>query len=241
MKTKITSLRSLVLTALVVVTFFTWSYPCWSRAEAPSPQLAIVGAVQGTVEITAAGAQKPLRLMYGDMVSIWDTITTNADGKLFLKWETGVLTSLGGSSSVSIARREAAGRPVNVLKMTAGVLRVTKPSGGGNSTPYMVSIPGATIEPLDFDAPGDFVVEVQSPTVSAVTVIAGPVRINNKSVTQPEETAVSDCHTVFVSQGAGQTRMFGSNSSDLDKLVSRTTIPGTIMTDVACPVPTWLF
>jgi hypothetical protein len=199
MKTKITSLRSLVLTALVVVTFFTWSYSCCSRAEAPIPQLAIVGAVQGTVEMTAAGAQKPLRLMYGDMVSIWDTITTDADGKLFLKWETGVLTSLGGSSSVSIARSEAAGRPVNVLKMTAGIVRVTKRSGGGNVTPYMVTIPGATIEPLDYEAPVDFIVEVQSPTLSGITVIAGPVRINNKSVTQPGETAVSECHTVFVS------------------------------------------
>jgi hypothetical protein len=241
MKKKIKNLHSLVLTILIVVACFTWPLPSRSRTQVARAPLALVQAVQGTVEMTAAGSQKPVRLMYGDMVNIWDTITTNAGGKLFLKWGTGMLTSLGGSSSVSIDRRKAEGRPVNVLKMTAGVLRVTKRSGGGNVTPYMVTIPEASIEPLDYDAPVDFIVEVRSSTMSVITVITGPVSINNKSVTQPGETAISDCYTVFVTQGAQEPLVFGSDSSDLEKLVSRTTIPGTIMTDFACPVPTWLF
>lgn len=241
MRTKVINLRNLGLTILVVVTCFTWSYQAWARDQAQAAPFAVVEGVQGTVDLTMGGTNKPVHLMYGDMVNTSDTIATNAGSKLFLKWETGELASIGGSSSISIGRSKSANGPVNVLKMTAGVVRVTKRSGGGNVTPYMVSIPGATIEPLDSRAPVDFIVEVQSPTVSAITVIAGPVRINNKSVTQPEETAVSDCHTVFVSKGAGETRLFGANSANLDKLVSRTTIPGTIMTDFACPVPTWLF
>jgi hypothetical protein len=241
MKTKITSLRSLMLTILVVVACFTWSWPSRSRAQVESAPLAVVEAVQGTVDMTGAGTHEPEELQYGDMVNWWDTITTNAGGKLFLKWNTGVLTSLGGSSSVSIDRREAEGGPVKVLGLTEGVLRVTKRSGGGNVTPYVVTTPEASIEPLDYDAPVDFVVEVRSPTMSVITVITGPVRINGLSVTQPVELAVSSCHAVFVSQGARQPHVLGTDSGDLDKLVDRTTIPGTIATDLACPVPTWFF
>lgn len=241
MNTKIKTPHGLALTALVVVACFAWSYPSLSRAAVPDAPLAVVEGVQGAVDMTSPGVHRPVKLSYGDIVDSWDTISTDAGGKLFLKWETGMLTSIGGSSSVSIDRRESPNGSTNVLKVTAGVLRITKLSGGGNATPYMVSIPGATIAPLAFDAPVDFIVEVQSPTVSSVTVIAGPVTVNNKSVTQPEGSAVSDCHTVFVSQGAGQTRVFGAQSRDLGKLVNRTTIPGTIATDFACPVPTWLF
>jgi hypothetical protein len=241
MKKKIKSLHSFVLTILIVIACFTWSWPSRSSAQVESAPLALVQAVQGTVEMTAAGSQKPLKLLHGDMVNIWETITTNAGGKLFLKWETGMLTSLGGSSSVSVDRRESAGGPVNVLEMTAGVLRVTKRSGGGNVTPYIVTIPEASIEPLDYNAPVDFIVEVQSPTMSVIRVITGPVRINNKSLTQPGETAVSGCHTVFVTQGAQEPRVFGSDSVDVVKLVNRTTIPVTVMADLACSVPTRLF
>ncbi len=241
MKTKIINNRNIGLTILVVVACFTWSHESWAESSVQALPFAVVEGVQGTVDITAAGNRNPVKLMYGDMVNVWDTINTDAGSKLFLKWETGLLSSIGGSSSISIRRSESENGPVDVLRMTVGVLRITKLSGGGNVTPYMVSIPGATIEPMNYNAPVDFIVEVQSPTVSAVTVISGPVRINNKSVTKPEESAISDCHTVFVSQGAGQTRVFGAESADLGKLVDRTTIPGTIASDFACPVPTWLF
>jgi hypothetical protein len=241
MKTKIMTPHGLALTALIAAACFAWSYPSLSIAATTDAPLAVVEGIQGTVDMNQPGVHKPLKLIYGDMVNLWDTITTDAGSKLFLKWETGMLTSIGGSSSLSFGRSESANGPVNVLKMNTGVLRVTKLSGGGNVAPYMVSIPGATIAPMNFNAPVDFIVEVESPTVSAVTVIAGPVRVNNKSVTEPGGSAVSDCHTVFVSLGAGQTRVFGAESRDLDKLVNRTTIPGTIATDFACPIPTWLF
>jgi hypothetical protein len=241
MKPNITNPRTLVLTILVVTACVTWCYPSWSRDQALGVPFAVVEGVQGTVGMTTATSRGPVDLAYGDIVNMWDTITTDAHSKLFLKWETGVLTSVGGWSSLSLGRREGENGPIKVLGMTEGVLRVTKRSGGGNVTPYMVTTPEASIEPLDYDAPVDFIVEVRSPTTSAITVISGPVKINGLSVTRPMALAVSDCHTVLVNQGTQEPRVVGSDSVDLDRLVDRTTIPGTIATDFACPVPTWLF
>ncbi len=51
----------------------------------------------------------------------------------------------------------------------------------------IVSTPKVSVEPIDYGAPVDFIVDVRSPGMSSVTVIAGPVRVYGLSVTQPTE------------------------------------------------------
>ena len=241
MKMKITRTRILLVLTIIVLACFISSNQSWSKSQVPVEPIAVVKAMQGSVDMTMAEAHQPVELKNGDIVHIRDTIATNAHSKLLLKWKSGVLTSLGEQSSVLVSQREAQGGPVNVLNMTKGVLRVSKPRGCGKVTPYRVTTPEASIEPLNFDEPVDFIVDVRSPTMSVITVISGPVRINNLSVAQPMVLAVSACHTVFVNQGIQQPKVFGSDSGTLGKLVNRTTIPGTLAMNFACPVPTWLF
>ncbi len=95
MKAKITSRRSLMITMLIVLAFFISSNPSWAKTQTPVVPVAVVEGVQGTVDMTTAGAEQPLKLVYGDILNSWDTIITNASSKLYLRWDTGVLTSVG--------------------------------------------------------------------------------------------------------------------------------------------------
>ncbi len=238
---KIASPGILPAMIIILLTCFISSNLSWSKAQVPVEPFAVVKAVQGIVDMTTARVHQPVELMNGDIVHVRDTIATNARSKLLLKWKTGVLTSLSEQSSVSIGRSGTPSSLVNVLKMTSGVLRVSKPGGCSQVTPYRVTTPEASIEPLDYNAPVDFIVDVRSPAMSVITVISGPVRIAGLSAAQPMELAVSGCHTVFVNRGMQQPKVFGSDSGDLGKLVNQTTIPGTLVMNFACPVPTWLF
>ena len=134
--------------------------PASSEAKAANALRAAVEAVQGDANVTVDRDQEPVKLAVGKMVDAWNTVSTNENSKLFLKWETGLLNSLGGSSSIFLASRETERGPVDTIEMTEGILRVTKQSGGGAVTPYMVVTPAASIATANSDEPVDFIVEV---------------------------------------------------------------------------------
>lgn len=229
------------LAILIVGACLALVYPSRSLAQGLPQPVAVVKAAQGHTNATAESGHKPESLTYGTIVHVGETITTNAHSKVLLKWETGMLTSLGELSSCYLGSEQGESGSVKVLEMVNGILRVTKQGRGGNATPYMVTVPGASIEPEDYDRPVDFTVELYSPTMSIITVVSGPVRITKQNMDQVRETVVSDCQTVFIDKGWLEPHVVSSNSRDISKLVNRTTIPGTIVTNSACPVPTWLF
>ena len=64
--------------------------------------------------------QEPTKLAVGSMVEAWNTVSTNENGKLLLKWKTGILNSIGGSSSIFLATKDTDRGPADVIEMTAG-------------------------------------------------------------------------------------------------------------------------
>jgi hypothetical protein len=237
MNTKITRDQSMQLAIVIAVACVTWAGPASSDAQVAGAPRAVVQAVQGDANVAVDRDQGPAKLAVGSKVEAWNTVSTNENGKLFLKWETGVLNSIGGSSSIFLASREIERGPVDTIEMTEGLLRVTKPSGGGAGAPYMVVTPAASIEPTNYDEPVDFIVEVYVPTTAVITVVSGNVRIKNLTSSRPTETVLSSCQTVYVEEGKAKLEPLASSSEDLLRLVDGTTILGTIAANLdICPV-----
>ncbi len=238
MKTKISMAASMKL-ALVfaVMCCVTVAGPASSNAQVVGPPQAAVQAVQGDASVVVDRDQEPAKLAVGSVVEAWNTVSTSENGKLFLKWKTGLLNSLGSSSSMFLATRETEHGPADVIEMTQGLLRVTKPSVGSSGAPYMVLTPAASIEPVSSDEPVDFIVEVYIPTTAVITVISGNVRVKNLTLTRPADTVLSSCQTVYVEDGKPKLEALASSSEDLNRLVDGTTIPGTIVANLdICPV-----
>ena len=237
MKTKMTRAGSIKLAIVIAVVCVTWAGPASSDAQVAGAPRAAVQAVQGDANVAVDRDQEPTKLAVGSMVDAWNTVSTNENGKLFLKWETGMLNSIGGSSSIFLASRETERGPVDTIEMTEGLLRVTKQGGGGAGTPYMVVTPAASIEPANYDEPVDFIVEVYVPTTAVITVVSGNVRVKNLTSSRPTETVLSSCQTVYVEEGKPKLEALASSSEDLLRLVDGTTIAGTIVANLdICPV-----
>jgi hypothetical protein len=242
MSMKMINAGSIKLMVFIVITCFTSVFPSLTGAqEGVGTPFAVVEGVQGPATLAAESGHKPENLTYGTVVHSWETIATSANSKLLLKSETGMLTSLGGLTSIYLGSEKGETGSVHVLEMSKGVLRVTKQGGGGNVAPYKVTVPEGYIEPVDYDAPVDFIVETYSPTMSIITVITGPVRVSKDNMNHVMETAVADCHSVFLDKGWLEPHVVTSNSNDIGKLMNQTTIPGTVGMNLACPMPTWPF
>jgi hypothetical protein len=213
--------------------------PVSSDAKAAKALRAAVQAVQGDATMTMGPDQEPAKLTVGKMVEAWNTVSTNENSKLLLKWETGLLNSLGGFSSIFLASRETKSGPVDTIEMTEGLLRVTQKSGGGAGAPYMVVTPAASIEPVNNDEAVDFIVEVYLPTTAVITVVSGNVRVKNLTLSPSTETVLTSCQTLYVEQGKPKLEALASSSEDLRRQVDGTTIPGTIVANLDnCPVST---
>ncbi len=237
MNTKMTRAGSMQLAIVIAVACVTWAGPASTDAQVARPPRAAVQAVQGDANVAVDRDQEPKQLAVGSMVDAWNTVSTNENGKLFLKWETGILNSIGGSSSIFLATSETERGPVDVIEMTNGLLRVTRQGGGAALTPYMVATPAASIEPATKDEPVDFIVEVDVPATSAITVISGSVRVKNLTLSQPTEAVLSACQIVYVDEGKPNLEPLASSPEDLRRLVDETTIPGTIVASLdICPV-----
>ena len=238
MKTKISMAPSMKL-ALVIAMMccVTGAIPALSNAEVVGPPRAEVESIQGDANIIVDRDQEPIKLAVGSIVEAWNPVSTNENGKLLLKWKTGILNSIGGSSSIFLATQDTDRGPADVIEMTQGLLRVTKQSGGSSGAPYMVVTPAASIEPVSSDEPMDFIVEVYIPTTTVITVVSGNVRVKNLTLTRPADTVLSSCHTVYVEDGKPKLEPLASSAEDLHRLVDGTTIPGTIVANLdICPV-----
>ncbi len=225
---------------VIAVMCFAWVWPPGSDAQVVSSPLAMVEAVNGSADITAKPNQEPTALTVGDIINTGATISANERSKVFLQWETGIRTSLGEVSSISLAQKQDQKGFVNLVDLKEGIVRVTKQSGGGNMTPYKVTTPVASIEPLNYNEPVDFLIEAYTPTTSAVSVISGTVLVKNLTVNHPTETVVSSCHVAYIDKGEHKLDVFALKSDQIISLMEGTTIPGTVSTAFICPAPMWL-
>ncbi len=239
MKKKNLRVSGMKLAIFIVAMCVIAAGPASSDAKAAQALRAAVQAVQGDASMTVGPDQEPAKLTVGKMVEAWNTVSTNENSKLFLNWETGLLNSLGGSSSIFLASRETKSGPVDTIEMTEGLLRVTQKSGGGGGAPYMVVTPAASIEPVNSDEPVDFIVEVYVPTTAVITVVSGNVRVKNLTLSPSTETVLASCQTLYVEQGKPKLEALASSSEDLRRQVDGTTIPGTIVANLDnCPAST---
>jgi hypothetical protein len=187
--------------------------------------------------MTAAPEDEPVKLSMGSMVNAWNIVSADIGSKLFLRWETGILNSLGESSSIFLASQETPRGPTDTIEVIEGALRVTRQSGGGNVTPYVVTTPVASIEPESYNQPVDFIVEVYTPTTTVVTVISGSVKVTNMTLSEPEETMVPSCQSLNVEEGKAGRDVVASTEADLARLAETVSIPGTLAATFSCPLP----
>jgi hypothetical protein len=240
MITKNTKFQIMKLVIAIAIVCFTWAWPHRSDAQGAISPLAMVDAIQGHSDITSAGNPKPTRLNLGRTINAGATISTDERSKVFLQWVTGIKTSLGEVSSISLAQKQNQNGFVNVIDVNEGVVRVTKQSGGGNLTPYRVTTPVASIEPLNYNAPVDFLIEAYTPTTSAILVISGTVLVKNLTIDHPTETVVSSCNMAYIDKGKHNLDVVASKADEIMPLIDGTTIPGTLASGFICPVPVWL-
>ncbi len=95
--------------------------------------------------MTTGTDEEPARLGIGSTVNAWNMVNVNGSSKLFLRWGSGLLNSLGEYSSMFLASTDTASGPMDAIQMAEGVLRVTS-QGRGPSTPYVVTTPSASVE-----------------------------------------------------------------------------------------------
>ncbi|MFH0958765.1 MAG: hypothetical protein V1897_08695 [Pseudomonadota bacterium] len=239
MKLKILMVSGMKLAIFIAVVCVIVVGPALPDAKAAKAIRAAVQAVEGDATMTVGLDQEPAKLAVGKTVEAWNTVSTNENSKLFLKWETGLLNSLGGFSSIFLASRETKSGPIDTIEMTEGLLRVTRKSGGGAGAPYMVVTPAASIEPVNIDEAVDFIVEVYVPTTAVITVVSGNVLVKNLTLTPPTETVLASCQTLYVDQGKPKQEAMASSPEDLRRQVDGTTIPGTIVANLDnCPATT---
>ena len=86
MKTKMTRTGGVKLAIFIAVVCATWGGPASSDAQVGGAPRAVVQAVQEDAKLAVDRDQEPTRLAVGSMVDAWNTVSTNENGKLFLKW-----------------------------------------------------------------------------------------------------------------------------------------------------------
>ncbi len=204
-------------------------------AQATSAPQGKVEAVQGDATMAVDQDQEPVILSSGSIVNAWNMVSTGEASKLFVRWNTGILNSLGELTSVFLASSQTERGPVDSLEMTEGMLRVTSQPGGQMPAPYRVTTPSASIEPVDYSEPTDFIVEVHETMTTVVTVISGNVKVQSSTRETPSQTVVSACQNVYVDQAQPSLDVATLTPDDLAKLVQGTTIPGSISTAFLCP------
>ncbi|HTY25813.1 MAG TPA: hypothetical protein VMC85_21980 [Desulfomonilaceae bacterium] len=219
--------------ASMLIVLMVSAITCVGFAYAQDTQAsATVQSLQGTAQVSAGEEPNAQELRNGSAVNVWDTVSTDEKSKLLLKWENGLLGSLGEFSSLSLASEEVEGRQVPDIEIINGIFRFATQQNRLSS--YLVTTPLATILPAN-DQPVDFTVEVYSPETALITVMAGEARVKKSS---GEEIVVPSCHNLFIEQGKASADALAVPPEDLKRLVEETTIPGTIVADLReCSTP----
>ena len=229
MKSMISQTRSVKLViflAMLCLLAMPWLSP--STAQAAARVGAVVGAIEGEAEVSGDTGQEIQKLASGSAVNPGDAVFTEEKGKLLLRWDSGLMGSLGEFSSILVLPEDVGG-PATNIQMTDGIFRLSvDPRGGSRPTPYSVTTAVASIQPESYDQPVDFIVESYDPSSTVITVVAGRVKVTNLTVTPSREQIVSSCQNVYIETGKDKPDMLSVSPEDLKRLADASTISGTI-------------
>ena len=199
------------------------------RATAAPPSGATVGAIEGQAEVSGDTGQELKKLDVGNPVNPGDDVTTEEKTRLMLRWDTGLMGSLGEFSSIFLLPEQAGG-PATDIQMTDGMLRLAfDQPGPGRPVPYSVTTAVASIQPESFDQPVDFIVESYDSTATVVTVVAGRVKVRNLTIPSSQEQIVSSCQNIYIEAGKDKPDILSVSPEDLRRLADASTITGSIV------------
>ena len=220
------SVKLAIFMAVLCLSVLPWLSP--SRAEAAATAGAVVGALEGEAEVSGDTGQEIEKLASGSAVNPGDAISTEEKSKLLLRWDSGLMGSLGEFSSILLLPEDVGG-PATNIQMTDGIFRLSvDPRGGSRPTPYSVTTSMASIQPESYDQPVDFIVESYDPSSTVITVVAGRVKVRNLAVTPAQELIVSSCQNVYIEAEKGKPEPLSVSPEDLKRLADASTISGTI-------------
>jgi len=227
------SVKLAIFMAVLCLSVLPWLSP--SRAEAAATAGAVVGALEGEAEVSADTGQEIEKLDSGSAVNPGDAISTEEKSKLLLRWDSGLMGSLGEFSSILLLPEDVGG-PATNIQMTDGIFRLSvDPRGGSRPTPYSVTTSMASIQPESYDQPVDFIVESYDPSSTVITVVAGRVKVRNLAVTPAQELIISSCQNVYIEAEKGKPEPLSVSPEDLKRLADASTISGTIAANLdAC-------
>ncbi len=230
MKSKISrtvNMKLAIFLAMLCLTAMLWLSP--SRAEAAAATGPVVGAIEGQAEVSGDVGQEIKNLQAGSAVNPGDAVSTEEKTRLLLRWDTGLMGSLGEFSSILLLPGDVGG-PATDIQMAEGILRmVVDRPGVSRPAPYSVTTAVASIQPESYDQPVDFIVESYDPGSTVVTVVTGRVRVKNLTVTGSREQIVSSCQNVYIERGKDKPDTLSVSSEDLQRLAGASTINGTIV------------
>jgi len=229
MKSMISQTRSAKLAFFIaVLCLFALPWLSPPRAEAAATAGAVVGALEGEAGVSGDTGQELQRLDSGSAVNPGDAVFTEEKGKLLLRWDSGLMGSLGEFSSILLLPQDVGG-PATDIQMTDGIFRLSAdPRAGSRPIPYSVTTAVAYIQPESYDQPVDFIVESYDTGSTVVTVVSGRVKVTNLTVTPSREQIVSSCQNVYIETGKDKPDMLSVSSEDLRRLADASTITGTI-------------
>ncbi len=223
-------------------------------ALAASPQdevLATTQAIEGDVSVQRAGEASFTNIRVRDPLHLNDFLKTEKRSKVWWEGEVNAFSrsatwqpipevahgSLGADSVFGFVDFRRTGPSYRwVGHVPKGSVRFIKSLPRTNpSSQFIIATPTAWIEVLYSDRAADFIVQSSDRSLTTVTVLWGKVRVRNVSDDFAETRILSSCQEVDVQRDEepGEVRWVSADS--LDKLVTRTTIPDTLPTDLpAC-------
>jgi hypothetical protein len=231
--TAITMPRLKLLSFLVISCLFSWMLlPGLAHSE--ETVAAVAQSIQGGANEYQAGYKNIVKLNQGAKIEPFSVINTGAKSKLMLRWSEGLFSSLGESSSISSATERGRG-PVDEIQMIQGIVRFTTDENVTNPAfAYTVVTPTVAIRPDTAGQPVDYVVEVDDPSTTILTVLSGKVRVKDNSNGTSKENVYESCKTVFFTQGK-EPAVTTAYSGAVADMIAQTTLAGTLPAPAACP------
>jgi hypothetical protein len=223
---------TLRLWSVLAVLFLSyWMFPGLAGSQ---ESVAEVLALQGVADANQVGSPNMTKLDKGSQIEPFMTISTGAKSKLVLRWQNGMISTLGESSSIS-SRSENGEGPVSKIQMISGVARFTIDGKGNDSSlAYTVESPTMSVRPDAVERSADYALEIPDPSTTILTVFSGKVRAGDRTNGAREDTLYESCRTVDFTKGKTP-RVTTADTYDLIRLADRIMIAGALPVMDTCP------
>lgn len=202
--------------------------------ESIAENIGDVSASEGIALLRRASESEFKKVTENEILKLADTLQTDSNSKLYLKFSDSSHASLGENSELYIfdfARdKTATFFGADVSSGSTRFIKKLQDTNPGSS--YTITTPTAMINVDPSDRLTDFVVIVHSTRKTTITVVRGQVRVKNISENLTLERLVDSCRMINVEEGKDPSRVSTVSTARLKELIDITTIPNTLTEDV---------